>query len=153
MPKKSAGIILYRFTKDQLEVLLVHPGGPFWAKKDLNAWSIPKGEFEEGEDPLESAKREMREETGMEVEGTFIELTPVKQKSGKLVFAWAIKGDFDPVKIKSNEFEMEWPPRSGEKKKFPEVDKAGWFTTEEGAKKMVEGQIPLIKELERIVGS
>jgi len=153
MPKKSSGIILYRFTNDQLEVLLVHPGGPFWAKKDLNAWSIPKGEFEEGEDPLAAAKREMEEETGLKVDGKFIELTPVKQKSGKLVLAWAAKGDFDPAMLKSNEFEMEWPPRSGSKKKFPEVDKAAWFPIEEAVKKMVEGQIPLLKELEKIVSS
>lgn len=151
MAKKSAGIILYRFSMEQLEVLLVHPGGPFWAKKDMNAWSIPKGEFEEGEDPLEAAKREVQEETGMKVEGKFIELTPVRQKSGKLVLAWAIKGDFDPEKIQSNEFEMEWPPRSGQKKKFPEVDKAGWFTVEEAVKKIIEGQISLIKELEGMV--
>ena len=153
MPKKSAGVILYRFTKEQLEVLLVHPGGPFWAKKDLNAWSIPKGEFEEGEDPLAAAKREMEEETGLKVDGKFIELIPVKQKSGKLVLAWAVKGDFDPAMLKSNDFEMEWPPRSGSKKKFPEVDKAAWFPIEEAVKKVVEGQIPLLKELERIVDS
>ena len=148
MPKKSAGIILYRFTNDQLEVLLVHPGGPFWAKKDLNAWSIPKGEFEDGEDPLEAAKREVREETGMTIEGKFIALTPVKQKSGKLVLAWALKGDFDPATIQSNEFEMEWPPRSGKKKMFPEVDKAGWFTIDEAVTKIVEGQIPLLVQLQ-----
>ena len=148
MPKKSAGIILYRFKKDQLEILLVHPGGPFWAKKDLGAWSIPKGEFEEGEDPLDAAKREVEEETGMKVTGKFIALTPVKQKSGKLVLAWAAKGDFDPGELKSNTFEMEWPPKSGKKKMFPEVDKAEWFDTGQATEKIVEGQIPLIKELE-----
>jgi len=100
---------------------------------------------------LEAAKREVQEETGMKVDGKFIELTPVKQKSGKIVLAWAVKGDFDPAKIQSNEFEMEWPPRSGKKKKFPEVDKAGWFTIEEAVKKIVEGQIPLLKELEQTV--
>ena len=153
MPKKSAGIILFRFTKDQLEVLLVHPGGPFWAKKDLNAWSIPKGEFEDAEDPLDAAKREVQEETGMKLEGKFVELTAVKQKSGKLVLAWALEGNFDPANIQSNEFEMEWPPHSGKKKLFPEVDKAGWFTIEEAVKKIVGGQIPLLKELEGIVSS
>jgi len=153
MSKKSAGIVLYRIKNRMLEVLLVHPGGPFWAKKDEHAWSIPKGEFDEGEDPLEAAKREVQEETGMKVEGKFIELTPVKQKSGKMVLAWAIKGDFDPATIRSNEFEMEWPPRSGKKKKFPEVDKAEWFAIEEAEQKIVGGQIPLLKELERIVSS
>ena len=129
----------------------MHPGGPFWAKKDLNAWSIPKGEFEEGEDPLDAARREVKEEVGMNVDGKFVALTPVKQKSGKLVFAWALQGDFDPLNIQSNEFEIEWPPRSGKKKLFPEVDKAGWFAIDEAVKKIVEGQIPLLRELERLV--
>jgi predicted NUDIX family NTP pyrophosphohydrolase len=107
--KKSAGILLYRFHTNGPEVLLVHPGGPFWAKKDLSAWSIPKGEFAAGEDPLDAAKRELEEETGIRAEGNFIELTPVKQKSGKLVYAWALQKDIDPVAIKSNSFEIEWP--------------------------------------------
>ena len=148
MAKKSAGILLYRGKKNQPEVLLVHPGGPFWAKKDLGSWSIPKGEFEEGEDPLDAARREVEEETGLKVKGPFIELAPVKQKSGKLVMAWAAEGDFDPSTIKSNVFEMEWPPKSGKRKTFPEVDKAGWFTIPEAVEKIVEGQIPLLKELE-----
>jgi predicted NUDIX family NTP pyrophosphohydrolase len=148
MAKKSAGILLYRIKKNQPEVLLVHPGGPFWAKKDLGSWSIPKGEYEEGEDPLDAARREVEEETGLKVNGPFIELVPIKQKSGKLVAAWASEGDFDPATIKSNEFEMEWPPKSGKRKTFPEVDKAGWFTIHEAVEKIVEGQIPLLKELE-----
>jgi predicted NUDIX family NTP pyrophosphohydrolase len=148
MAKKSAGILLYRIKKNQPEVLLVHPGGPFWAKKDLGSWSIPKGEYEEGEDPLDAARREVKEETGLQVKGPFIELAPVKQKGGKLVVAWAAEGDFDPATIKSNEFEMEWPPKSGKRKTFPEVDKAAWFTISEAVEKIVEGQIPLLKELE-----
>ncbi|TMI75792.1 MAG: NUDIX domain-containing protein [Bacteroidetes bacterium] len=148
MAKKSAGILLYRIKKNQPEVLLVHPGGPFWAKKDLGSWSIPKGEYEEGEDPLDAARREVEEETGLQVKGPFIELAPVKQKGGKLVVAWAAEGDFDPATIKSNEFEMEWPPKSGKRKTFPEVDKAAWFTISEAVEKIVEGQIPLLKELE-----
>src|SRR5436190_2512655 len=149
MAKKSAGILLYRIKKNQPEVLLVHPGGPFWAKKDLGSWSIPKGEYEEGEDPLDAARREVEEETGLQVKGPFIELAPVKQKGGKLVVAWAAEGDFDPATIKSNEFEMEWPPKSGKRKTFPEVDKAGWFTIPEAIEKIVEGQIPLLKEMEQ----
>jgi predicted NUDIX family NTP pyrophosphohydrolase len=149
MAKKSAGILLYRIKQNQPEVLLVHPGGPFWAKKDLGSWSIPKGEYEEGEDPLDAAKREVEEETGLKVKGPFIELAPVKQKSGKLVVAWAAEGDFDPATIKSNEFEMEWPPKSGKRKAFPEVDKAGWFIISEAVEKIVEGQIPLLKEMEQ----
>ena len=148
MPKKSAGIILYRIQNDLLEILLVHPGGPFWAKKDDGAWTIPKGEFDDDEDPLDAAKREFEEETGQKVSGKFIELSPVKQKSGKLIYAWAVKGEMDPATIKSNEFEIEWPPRSGKKKSFPEIDKAGWFNLKEAQKKIIEGQFVLIKELE-----
>lgn len=130
-----------------MEVFLVHPGGPFWVKKDLGAWSIPKGELGEDEDPLEAAKREVEEETGLKVSGQFIELSPVKQKSGKIVMAWAIEGNFDPSTIRSNSFEMEWPPRSGKTTEFPEVDKADWFPTIVAIQKIVEGQIPLIKDL------
>ena len=147
--KKSAGILLYRFSDGMLEVLLVHPGGPFWAKKDMGAWSIPKGEFETEEDPLSAAQRELEEETGIKAEGNFIELTPVKQKSGKLVYAWALEKDIDPSLIKSNSFEIEWPPKSGIKKSFPEIDKAAWFNKEEAVKKIIEGQVPLIEELEK----
>lgn len=148
MSKKSAGILLYRFHNKLPEVLLVHPGGPFWKKKDEGSWSIPKGEFEENEDPLDAAKREVQEELGIKVQGEFIELTPVKQKSGKLIYAWSVKGSFDPAKIKSNTFETEWPPKSGRKIKFPEIDKAGWFTINEAKKKIVSGQIPLLDELQ-----
>lgn len=146
--KESAGILVYRFHKNLPEVLLVHPGGPFWATKDLGAWSIPKGEFEADENPLDAAKREVKEETGLKIQGDFIELTPVKQKSGKIVFAWATEGNFNVTEIKSNEFEMEWPPKSGNKKAFPEIDKAAWFTIQQASKKINEGQIPLLKELE-----
>jgi predicted NUDIX family NTP pyrophosphohydrolase len=147
MQKKSAGILLYRFYNNLPELLLVHPGGPFWAKKDLGAWSIPKGEFNETENPLDAAKREVEEETGIKVSGEFIELTPVKQKRGKLIYAWAVQGNFDEAEIKSNTFEIEWPPKSGKKQSFPEVDKAGWFTMEEAKRKVIRGQTPLIEEL------
>ena len=147
MSKKSAGILLYRINNKKLEVLLVHPGGPFWKNKDEGAWSIPKGEFDDNEKPLDAALREMKEETGIIVKGDLIELTPVKQKSGKLVYAFAKEYDLDPSQIKSNEFEMEWPPKSGKKKMFPEIDRAGWFDLEEARKKINQGQIGLIEEL------
>ena len=147
MKRKSAGILLYRYHNNTLEIFLVHPGGPFWAKKDLGAWSLPKGEFEEDENPLDSAKRELKEETGIKVMGNFMELTPVKQKSGKVIYAWAAKGNFNAAEIKSNTFEIEWPSKSGKKKMFPEIDKGAWFTIAEAKKKVNEGQVPLIEEL------
>ena len=147
MAKKSAGILVYKIENKILEVFLVHPGGPFWLKRDDGAWSIPKGEFDD-EDPLEAAKREFEEETGMKVSGEFIELKPIKQKSGKLVYAWAVKGDIDATKIKSNDFEIEWPPRSGNMKTFPEIDKAAWFDINEANKKIIEAQSSFIRELE-----
>ena len=146
MPKKSAGILLYRY-KDELEIFLVHPGGPYWINKDLNAWSIPKGEFGDDEDALAAAKREFKEETGNNVSGKFIELKPVKQKSGKMVYAWAVKGDIDISAIKSNEFEIEWPPRSGKMKSFPEIDKAEWFNLNDAKNKIIKAQWQLIEEL------
>ncbi len=149
MAKKSAGILLYRFRKEILEVLLVHPGGPFWAGKDLHAWTIPKGELEEHEDAFEAAKREIAEETGITVSGKFIALTPVIQKSGKTVFAWALEKDIDPSTIKSNSFNIEWPPRSGIKKTFPEIDKAAWFTVQEAKDKIIAAQFAFIEELAR----
>lgn len=152
MAKNSAGIILYRFRKNILEVLLVHPGGPFWEKKDEHAWSIPKGETCENEDTLEAAKRELEEETGITATGNFIALTPVKQKSGKTVMAWALEKDVDPSVIVSNSFSIEWPPRSGIQKKFPEIDKAGWFTVEEAKSKIIEAQFALIEELAGKIG-
>ena len=148
MTKKSAGILLYRFQNNLTEVLLVHPGGPFWAKKDWGAWSIPKGEFGPGENPLDAAKRELEEETGIKPEGNFIELTPAKQKSGKLIYTWALEKDIDPADIKSNSFEIEWPPNSGKKKSFPEIDRAAWFNMDEARNKIIDGQVPLINELE-----
>jgi predicted NUDIX family NTP pyrophosphohydrolase len=148
MAKKSAGILLYRMSKEALQVFLVHPGGPYWVKKDDGAWSIPKGEFEDDEDPLAAAKREFNEETGINLYGEFIELEPVKQKSGKIVYAWAVEGNVDPTTIKSNSFEIEWPPRSGKMKSFPEIDKAEWFTIIEAIQKINPAQSPLIKELQ-----
>jgi len=151
MAKKSAGILFYRLRKKILSVLLVHPGGPFWAKKDAGSWSIPKGEIEEDELPLDAALREVEEETGIKASGNFIELAPVKQKSGKIVYAWAVENDFDAEKITSNNFEMEWPPRSGTKKTFPEIDKAEWFSVEEAETKILSAQLPLIKELQTLL--
>jgi predicted NUDIX family NTP pyrophosphohydrolase len=148
MHPKSAGIILYRFRYQVPEILLVHPGGPFWAKKDDGAWSIPKGEFAENENPLDAAKREMEEETGIRVTKVNIELKPVRIKSGKTIFAWGTEGDFDVNQIRSNNFELEWPPKSGKKKLFPEIDKAGWFEFAEAKRKITPGQLPLIEELE-----
>jgi predicted NUDIX family NTP pyrophosphohydrolase len=148
MPKKSAGILLYRLYSNLPQVLLVHPGGPYWAGKDLGAWSIPKGEFWDDEDAIDAAKREFEEETGMGIAGDFIELNPVKQKSGKTVYAWAVEGDINPEEIISNTFEIEWPPKSGMKKTFPEIDQALWFTLDEAKIKILEAQMPLINELE-----
>lgn len=148
MAKRSAGILLYRFRSNMPEVLLVHPGGPFWQKKDVGAWSIPKGEFEEDEDPLDAAKREMEEETGIKVAGDFIALTPVKQNSGKIIYVWALQKDTDAAQIMSNSFEMEWPPKSGNKKAFPEIDKAEWFSMDKAKQKINKGQIIIISELE-----
>jgi predicted NUDIX family NTP pyrophosphohydrolase len=147
MSKKSAGILLYRIKNKILEVLLVHPGGPFWIKKDAGAWTIPKGELNENEEPFDAAIREMKEETGIVLIGDFIALAPVKQKGGKLVYAWANEHDVDPSEIKSNEFEIEWPPRSGKKKSFPEIDKADWFNIKTAKEKINSGQLRLIEEL------
>jgi predicted NUDIX family NTP pyrophosphohydrolase len=146
MAKQSAGILLYRRNKDQLEILLVHPGGPFWAKKDRGAWSIPKGEYE-GEDPLAAAKREFEEETGSPIKGQTLALSQQKQKGGKLVNAWAVEGDLNPEQVRSNTFEMEWPPKSGRKQQFPEIDKAKWFPVETALEKINPGQTPFIHEL------
>jgi predicted NUDIX family NTP pyrophosphohydrolase len=150
MAKLSAGILLYRRRGAATEVLLVHPGGPFWAKKDDGAWSIPKGEHAAGEDPLTAAKREFEEETGASMSaaghGDFLSLTPVKQAGGKTVSAWCVEGDFDPNLLRSNVFAMEWPPKSGRKKEFPEVDRAAWFSPEEARRKLLASQTPLLDE-------
>jgi len=152
MVRKSAGLLLYRFQNKTIQVLLVHPGGPFWKNKDTGAWSIPKGEIEEGEEPLIAAARETEEETGIHVDTNHcISLTPVKQKSGKIIYAWAKEDSFEIDNIKSNLFEMEWPPKSGKKKFFPEVDKASWCNIDEAEKKIVPGQTPLLKELKALL--
>ncbi|MBV9988612.1 MAG: NUDIX domain-containing protein [Chitinophagaceae bacterium] len=147
MATQSAGILLYRIRNEQPEFFLVHPGGPFWKNKDAGAWSIPKGEFAGDEDPLQAAIREFCEETGVALNGDFKALSPIRQKAGKQVFAWAIAGDIDAAAIKSNSFEMEWPPRSGRRQQFPEVDKAGWFSIEAAKEKILPAQWPLIEEL------
>jgi len=150
MPKKSAGLLPFREVDGRLEVLLVHPGGPFWAKKDEGAWSIAKGEFEGDEDPLTAARREFEEETGFIPGDEVIPLDPLRQPGGKIVHAWAVKtgkDDFDPAKLKSNLFSMEWPPKSGQHREFPEVDRAAWFTIEEAGKKILKGQARFLQEL------
>lgn len=149
MPKTSAGLLLFRWRAGQLEVLLVHPGGPLWARKDEGAWSIPKGLVGEGEDALAAARREVEEETGTRPDGDFVPLTPIRQSADKTVKAWAIESDFDPANLASNTFEMEWPPRSGRRQTFPEVDRAAWFTIEEARRKILRGQLPLLDELAR----
>jgi predicted NUDIX family NTP pyrophosphohydrolase len=151
MPKKSAGLLMYRRRQGGPEVFLVHPGGPFWAQKDEGAWSIPKGEYGPGEDPFEVAKREFQEETGFPAEGNFMPLTPRKQPSGKIITAWALEGDCDASLIKSNTFSMEWPTRSGKQQEFPEVDRAGWFPIPAAKEKIITGQAPFLDELNEIL--
>ena len=147
MPKTSAGILLYKKKDNELRVFLVHPGGPFFVKRDEGAWSVPKGELDEGEEPLATARREFEEETGCRPEGTFVPLSPVTQKSGKIVLAWAVEGDCAAGTITSNTFPLEWPPKSGRMREFPEVDRAGWFTADEAKKKINPAQAALVDEL------
>lgn len=147
MAKRSAGLLMYRLLNGGLEVFLVHPGGPFWAKKDLGAWSIPKGGCEETEQPLDAAKREFQEETGLAPQGTFLELGTIKQVSGKIVTAWAFEGDFDPAKLVSNFCRVEWPPGSGRMIECPEVDRGAWFSLSEAKQRILRSQQPLLDAL------
>jgi predicted NUDIX family NTP pyrophosphohydrolase len=151
MPKQSAGLLVYRRRNRALEVFLVHPGGPFWQNKDLGAWSIPKGEFAADGDPLETAQREFQEETGFVATGDFLPLTPRKQPSGKTVHAWAFQGDYDPARLESNTFQLEWPPKSGMLKEVPEVDRAEWFSLEVAREKILPGQWGFLDELNRVI--
>ena len=151
VPKQSAGLLMYR-RRGALEVLLVHPGGPFWRGRDDGSWTLPKGELGDGESALDAARREFVEETGLVPEGPFLPLTPVRQKAGKLVHAWAFAGDCDPDAITSNTFKMEWPPRSGEFAEFPEVDRAAFFTVAAARSKINPAQIALLEQLERALG-
>jgi predicted NUDIX family NTP pyrophosphohydrolase len=155
MPKRSSGIFMYRHRSPRagIELLLVHPGGPFWAKRDWGAWSIPKGEYVDGEDALAVAKREFEEETGAcPQDGDFIPLGDLVQPGRKIVTAWALEGDFDPSTLKSNQFELEWPPKSGRKALFPEVDRAGWFSPVDARRKILPGQSEFIARLLKAVG-
>lgn len=145
----SAGLLMYRRRDGRLEVLLVHPGGPFFAKKDRGAWSVPKGLVEPGEDPLETACRELTEETGLSATGPFVPLGHVRQRSGKVVHAWAFEGDCDPDAIRSNTFEMEWPPRSGRRARFPEVDRAAFFGLTEAGERINPAQAAFLDRLEQ----
>jgi predicted NUDIX family NTP pyrophosphohydrolase len=147
MPKRSAGLLMYRHRDDALEVFLVHPGGPFWAKKDLGAWTIPKGEYTDDDEPLAAAIREFREETGFTAEGDFLPLGEIRQASGKLVTVWALEGDCDPSALVSIPFEMEWPPRSGQRASFPEVDRGAWFSLSEARTRILASQRPLLERI------
>ena len=153
MPKRSAGLLMYRRAGAGVEVLLVHPGGPFWAKKDLGAWSIPKGEYAAGEEPLAVAMREFEEETGARPRGDFLPLGESVQPSRKIVTAWAVEGDFDVGALKSNLFELEWPPKSGRRTSFPEVDRAEWFPIEAARKKILPGQSAFLDRLLSALGA
>ncbi len=151
MAKKSAGLVMYRIRGGTLEVLLVHLGGPFWAKKDAGAWFIPKGEIAAGEDEFSAAQREFEEETGLKPSGPFIELGSVKQKSGKTITAWAFEGDCDLSTLRSNTFRMEWPPRSGKQREFPEVDRAAFFTLDAAREKVHPAEFEFFEGLRRAV--
>jgi predicted NUDIX family NTP pyrophosphohydrolase len=146
--RRSAGLLLHRRREGALEVLLVHPGGPLWAKRDLGAWSIPKGEIDAGEDPLAAARREVEEETGLRALGPFEALGSIRQRGGKEVHAWATPADFDPALLRSTTFELEWPPRSGRRQHFPEVDRAAWFSLAEARRRILPAQAPLLDRLE-----
>jgi predicted NUDIX family NTP pyrophosphohydrolase len=147
MAKQSAGVLVYRRRGDGIEVFLAHPGGPFWAKKDLGAWSIPKGEFLDDETPLNAARREFAEEIGQPINGEFLALTPHKSPGGKMIHAFAVEGDVDAAKVESNLFEMEWPPHSGRMQSFPEVDRGGWFGIDTARQHLTKGQLPILEEL------
>ena len=149
MPKVSAGLLMYRMREGELEFLLAHPGGPFWEDRDAGAWTIPKGEIQAGEEPLAAARREFEEEVGLQPQGELIALTPIRQRGGKIVHAWAFAGDGDPLRMKSNFFQMEWPPRSGRFVDCPEVDRACFFRLAEAKWKINPAQIPLLEELRR----
>ena len=152
MARTSAGLLMYRWMAGRLEVLLVHPGGPYWRGKDEGAWSIPKGEYAPDEEPLAAARREFQEETGVRPVGPFLPLTPVLQPGGKMVHAWAFEGDCEPSTLRSNRMVMQWPPGSGQWKSFPEVDQGAWFSLEEATRKILKGQIPLLGELAKALG-
>jgi predicted NUDIX family NTP pyrophosphohydrolase len=150
--KKSAGLLLFRQVSGSLEVFLVHPGGPFWKKRDEGAWSIPKGEIGEGEDPLAAARREVEEETGFTVHGRALPLHPLRQAGGKVVHAWAVEAEVDPALLVSNAFSMEWPPKSGRMQEFPEVDRGGWFPLEAARGKILKGQAGFLSQLQELLG-
>ena|ERR1700724_1261508 len=150
MPRQSAGLLMYRWREQRLEVLLVHPGGPFWASKDLGAWSIPKGEYLNGEPAFDAARREFQEETGWTAEGEFLSLGGVQQSGHKRVSAWAFEGDGDPELVRSNHCEIEWPPRSGRRMQIPEVDRAAWFSLEEARERILQGQRPFLDRLSAV---
>jgi predicted NUDIX family NTP pyrophosphohydrolase len=147
VPKKSAALLPFRYAANMLEVFLVHPGGPYWASKEDGAWSLPKGEYGDGEDAFTAALREFHEETGFIATGPFIALDSARQKGGKVVTAWAFRGDFDATQLRSNLFSMEWPPKSGAMREFPEVDRGGWFSIDVAQTKLIEGQRPLLRAL------
>jgi predicted NUDIX family NTP pyrophosphohydrolase len=147
VPKTSAGLLLFRDTAGRLEVLLAHPGGPFWARKDDGAWMIPKGEFGTDEEPLAAAKREFQEEMGQPIDGDFIPLGELTQAGGKRVSVWAIGADFDPASLRSNRFSVEWPGKSGQYRSFPEVDRAAWFDIDTARRKILKSQAPFLDRL------
>jgi predicted NUDIX family NTP pyrophosphohydrolase len=147
MPERSAGILVFRRKASGIQVFLAHMGGPFWARKDDGAWTIPKGLYDGDEDPLAAAKREFEEETGITIDGSFLELGTFKQASGKIISAWAVEGDFDAASIKSNVFELEWPPKSGKRQLFPEIDRGAWFDLATARQKIVKGQVPVLDAL------
>jgi predicted NUDIX family NTP pyrophosphohydrolase len=147
MPKRSAGLMMFRKLSDELEVFLVHPGGPLWARKDIGAWTVPKGEYEQDEDPLTAARREFEEETGFQATGEFLDLGVIMQKSGKVVTAWGFEGNCDPADLTSNTCEIQWPPRSGRRLEIPEVDRGRWFSIEEARKYIREEQRPLLDKV------
>jgi predicted NUDIX family NTP pyrophosphohydrolase len=147
LPRRSAGILLYKQTPSGLLLLLVHPGGPFWARKDNGAWSIPKGEYADGEDPIVAARREFEEETGSAITAALVSLGEFRQPGGKIVTAFAAEDDFDPAALRSNAFSLEWPPKSGRMQQFPEIDRAAWFTRAEAMRKLLPGQRPIVEAL------
>ncbi|MEO5698892.1 MAG: NUDIX domain-containing protein [Casimicrobiaceae bacterium] len=151
--RRSAGLLIYRRHRGVLQVFLVHPGGPYWRNKDEGAWSVPKGEYDDDEDPFAAAQREFQEETGIIVAGAFTPLEPVRQAGGKVVQAWALQADFDAADLCSTTFEMEWPPRSGRRQSFPEIDRGSWFDLDEAGCKILAGQRPLLDQLARVLAS